>query len=122
MAIRFISRTAEGAKGRKAEESGNAVIDLFNKMAADSPSDTAVLPGGHTLFIRDQYGTKISYTGRHLRFTFPMDAEEDLLLLAEGITQHIPMKIETSGDKIHFDAYSVSPEDAVETIKGVFEA
>ena len=95
----------------------NAVEELFARAAKESPSDTAVKNGGKTLVLRDQYGTEVTYDKNTLKIVFG-DAEDDVALLAEGISEKAPIRLKMDDDDLVITVENVSPEEAIKVIDG----
>jgi hypothetical protein len=103
------------------EGTGNAVWDLFAKMAEESPSNTRTLDKGRQLFVRDQYGTNISYYGNTLEFKFDGAEDEDAVLFGTVISAEWPIRLEMEGDELTITCKGIPEQEAVELVKKVIE-
>lgn len=106
---------------RKANESGNAVWDLFAKMAEGSPSDTKTLDNGRQLLVRDQYGTNVSYYGNTLMFNFNGAEDEDAVLFGTVISAEWPIRLEMEDGDLTITCKDIPEQEAVALVKKVLE-
>lgn len=106
---------------RKFEESGNAVWDLFAKMAEGSPSDTTTLDQGRQLLVRDQYGTNVSYYHNTLAFNFDGAEDEDAVLFGTVISAEWPIRLEMDDGDLTITCKGIPEQKAVELVKKVLE-
>lgn len=103
------------------ERAKNAVEELFAQMIAEG-AGMRLLPDGKGIECRDQYGTRIRYENGGLEFRFGKDAaEDDLLLLVEGVTKHAPARVKHDSDYIYITC-SVTPEEGVKLLNAFFDA
>lgn len=121
MGIRFIAKTAESAKGRKAEGTGNAVWDLFAEMAEGSPSDTKTLDNGRQILVRDQYGTNISYYGNELTFNFDGAEDEDAVLFGTVISAEWPIRLEMEDGDLTITCKNIPEQEAVKLVTKILD-
>lgn len=103
------------------EGTGNSVWDLFAKMAEESPSDTRTLDKGRQLFVRDQYGTNISYYGNTLQFVFNGAEDEDAVLFGTVISAEWPIRLVLEGDELTITCKGIPEQEAVKLVKKIIE-
>jgi len=103
------------------EGTGNAVWDLFAKMAEESPSNTRTLDKGRQVSFRDQYGMNISYYGNTLGFKFDDAEDEDAVLFGTVISAEWPIRLEMEGDELTITCKGIPEQEAVKLVKKVVE-
>lgn len=104
------------------ESSGNAVWDLFAKMAEESPSNTTTLDKGRQMLCRDQYGTTVSYYGNTLQFVFSGAEDEDVVLFGTVISAEWPVRLEMEDGVLTITCKGIPEQEAVKLVKKIFEA
>lgn len=102
------------------EGTGNAVWDLFAKMAEESPSDTKTLDKGRQLLSHDQYGTTISYYGNTLEFKFDGAEDEDAVLFGMVISAEWPIRLEMDDGDLTITCKGIPEQEAVKLIQKFF--
>lgn len=104
------------------EGTGNAVWDLFAKMAEESPSDTRTLDNGRQLLVRDQYGTTISYYDATLKFEFHQAADEDAVLFGTVISAEWPIRLAVlANGALTITCEGIPEREAVKLVQKIFE-
>lgn len=117
-----VEESRQPVKIKLVEKAKNAVEELFAKWIEEGAAGMRLLPDGKGIECRDQYGTRIRYENGVLEFRFGKDdAEEDLLILAEAITNHAPALIKSDSDYIYITC-SVTPEEGVKLLTEFFDA
>lgn len=104
------------------EATGNAVWDLFAKMAKESPSDTKTLEHGRQMLCRDQYGTTISYYSNTLKFEFHQAEDEDAVLFGTVISAEWPIRLEMEDANLTITCKGIPEQEAVKLVNKIFEA
>lgn len=104
------------------ERAKNAVEELFAKWVEEGAAGMRLLPDGKGIECRDQYGTRVRYANGVLVFKFgKSEAEDDLLILVEGVTKNAPACVKHDSDYIYITC-SVTPEEGVKLLNSFFDA
>ena len=117
-----VEESKQPVKIKLVERAKNAVEELFAQWIEEGAAGMRLLPDGKGIECRDQYGTRIRYENGGLEFRFGKDpAEDDLLLLVEGVTKHAPARVKHDSDYIYITC-SVTPEEGVKLLNAFFDA
>ena len=117
-----VEESKQPVKIKLVERAKNAVEELFAKWIEEGAAGMRLLPDGKGIECRDQYGTHIRYANGVLVFKFgKSEAEDDLLILVEGVTKNAPARVKHDSDYIYITC-SVTPEEGVKLLNAFFDA